>query len=286
MKAWLSVAVLATFSYGALALISEGLVIPDPLLVAVLSAITLANYLIKAERWRMLLYHYGMEVSRREAARTYIAGLFFVLTPAKSGEVLKGELMKARHGFSRKKVVFITLVERAFDMAAHLVLAGLGALFVAGAYLKDLVLVGALGAAGVAGLYAFRHRLEFIRDEMEQLHDLRLALASLALSVVAWGLEAWELSIAAGWMGSKLGLLESFFVFSGSSIFGNLLMLPGGLGAAEAGMVSLLLLFGMGKGLATGLTVVIRLTTLWLGFAMGAALWFTSYNRPLRKPEK
>ncbi len=275
------VALLALVSYGALALFSEGITLPGWRIVAVLSALTMADYLIKSYRWRLLLKHYGMHVSFVEAVKTYLAGLMFILTPAKVGEVVKAELMKKRHGFSRKKTAFLTLVERAFDMLAHVIIAGAGALLVATQYLQSIGAAALLMVIGVAGLYAFRHRLSFIRDELERLRDVRLVAVSLVLSVVSWGLEVLELLLAVLYFGRSITLPQAAFAFSGSLILGNITLLPGGLGATEVSLAGLLMLFSINKGLASSITMLIRFTTLWFGFLVGAAMWFLTFHKKL-----
>lgn len=269
---------LAFVSYGALAMFSEGVVLPGWPFVAMLSALTLVDYLLKSYRWQVLLGHYGMHISFREAVKTYVAGLMFIVTPAKAGTVVKAQLMKKRHGFSRKRTAFLAVVERAFDMVAHLVIAGMAALFVASQYAQSIGAAAVVIALGVAGLYVFRHKLSFVRQEMEELRDLRLVVRSLVLSVVSWALEAFEVWLAVLYFGGAVTVPQAFFAFSGSLILGNITLMPGGLGATEASLVGLLVLFAVSNAVAASTTMLIRFTTLWLGFLLGTAMWFLSFH--------
>ena len=275
------VALLAVVSYGALALFGEGLVIPDAGLVAFLCMLTLVNYIIRSWRWKLLLGHYGMHISFAEAVKTYLAGLMFIVTPAKAGEVVKSELMHRRHGFSRKTTGFVVVVERAFDIIAHLFIGGLAALLVATGYVTGVWGIFALLVAGCAAVYFFRHRLSFIKDEIEKLNDPRLIVASTLLSVVSWLFEDIQVWLAVLCLGGHIGILEAFFAFSASLVFGNLSFLPGGLGATEASSAGMLVLFGVSKGIASSVTLVTRFTTLWFGFLIGAVFWFLTFHRRL-----
>ena len=273
------VALLAIVSYGAIVLFSEGLVIPDLNLVIFLSILSLVNYVFRSYRWKLLLEHYGMRVSFAESIKTYIAGLLFIVTPAKAGEVVKAELMHKRHGFSRKTVGFLVIVERVFDMLAHLLIGGITAFLVATGYVKSVWGVFVAFIAGVSLLYFFRRRLSLIQNELERLNDARLIAKSLIVSIMGWLFEGIQVWLAVLYLGGGIGIAEAFFVFSASLIFGNLTFLPGGLGATEISSAGLLVLFGVAKGLASSVTFVTRFTTLWLGFGIGAVMWFLTFHR-------
>jgi uncharacterized protein (TIRG00374 family) len=60
------------------------------------------------------------------------------------------------------------------------------------------------------------------------------------------------------------------FVFAVSSLLGVLSMIPGGIGAVEAGLaLQFVRLAGMSTGTAGALTFVIRLATLWWATLLG-----------------
>jgi uncharacterized membrane protein YbhN (UPF0104 family) len=275
------IALLALVSYGALAMFSEGIVLPGWEIVALLSVLTVIDCVMRSYRWKLLLRHYGMDVSFGEAVKTYLAGLMFILTPAKAGTVVKAELMNKRHGFSRNRTAFLTIVERVFDVLAHVLIAGVAALFVAREYVNSLGILALLMTVGVAALYLFRHKLAFIREELEELRDAKLIATSLIISVASWGIEAFEVLLAASYFGATIGVAQAFFAFSGSLILGNITLLPGGLGATEASMVGLLTFFAVSASAAASITMLVRFTTLWVGFLLGAVFWFLTFHKKL-----
>ncbi|MBR9680281.1 MAG: flippase-like domain-containing protein [Candidatus Altiarchaeota archaeon] len=276
-----SILILAIVSYSALVFFSDGLILPDWKIVSVFCLMTVFGYMIKAHRWQILLAHYNMKISFVEAFKTYVAGLLFIITPAKAGEVIKAELMYKRHKFSRKKTVFLTLSERAFDIIAHLLLAGVTGLFVANQFLKSIWLVGVVFLAAILAIYAFRHKLHFVKEEIEQIRDWKLISYTTLISIASWLVEAIQIYLAVLYFGGSITMVESIFAFSASLILGNITMLPGGLGAAEAGMVGTLVVFNISRKIATSVTMLIRFTTLWFGFILGAVFWQLTYQEKI-----
>jgi uncharacterized membrane protein YbhN (UPF0104 family) len=75
------------------------------------------------------------------------------------------------------------------------------------------------------------------------------------------------------------------FIFSFSSIFGSIIFMPGGLGAAESSFVALLLLTGLTITTASLATILIRLCTLFWGIFVGVVS-LTITNRHISKKRK
>jgi uncharacterized protein (TIRG00374 family) len=72
-------------------------------------------------------------------------------------------------------------------------------------------------------------------------------------------------------MGVSLGLANSVFVFALATLVGGASFLPGGLGGFEATMIALLSAMDIPLSTALAATLVLRLTTLWFGVALGLA---------------
>jgi uncharacterized protein (TIRG00374 family) len=71
-------------------------------------------------------------------------------------------------------------------------------------------------------------------------------------------------------MGTETPFLMVVFIFVVSSLGGALTMLPGGIGAAEAGMAGMFdTVAGLSAGTSVALTFVIRLATLWFATLIG-----------------
>jgi uncharacterized protein (TIRG00374 family) len=96
-----------------------------------------------------------------------------------------------------------------------------------------------------------------------------LAFAS-ALSLLAWIAEAWSFYLVLQWMGADVGPMLAMSFYAIAMLAGALSFMPGGIGGAEATMIALLSLVGVGSTEAVAATVVIRLTTLWFAVGLGA----------------
>jgi uncharacterized membrane protein YbhN (UPF0104 family) len=236
----------------------------------------LLNYLLRGLRWRLWMAHYGRPLSVTEALRLYLAGYTFTPTPGNVGEAARG-LLLARNPLSATQSLAIFGAERLADLLSLLLLCLPVAWWLTG-------LVGLQLVAGLAGLAAllvlalaallFKFRGRFLA-RFAWLRDAWTCLATqpllwLALSLVAWaaqGVAVWLLCREAG---LSLTALEATGFYAVAMVGGALSLLPAGLGGMEALLTALLVAHGASAGLALGITVQVRLVTLWLAVAIGA----------------
>jgi uncharacterized protein (TIRG00374 family) len=103
-----------------------------------------------------------------------------------------------------------------------------------------------------------------------ELLSARPLVVGTAISFFSWGLECLGVYLCALGLGADAGFLMVVFVFAVSSLLGVLSMIPGGIGAVEAGLaLQFVRLAEMSTGLAGALTFVIRLATLWWATLIG-----------------
>ena len=135
--------------------------------------------------------------------------------------------------------------------------------------------LGLLALAGFAllGLW-FQFRLRLLR-RLPWLADAWRCLATqpqvwLGLTGVAWaaqGLAVWLLCRDAG---LSISVLQAAGFYAVAMVGGALSLLPAGLGGMEALLTGLLVLHGASTAQAIGITVLVRLATLWFAVAIGA----------------
>ena len=95
-------------------------------------------------------------------------------------------------------------------------------------------------------------------------------LVGTAISFVSWGLECTGVYLCAVGLGVDKPFLLIVFVFAVSSLLGVLSMLPGGIGAVEAGLYGqFVTVANLSTGVAGALTLIIRLATLWFATLLG-----------------
>ncbi|MBV9453520.1 MAG: flippase-like domain-containing protein, partial [Rubrobacter sp.] len=113
------------------------------------------------------------------------------------------------------------------------------------------------------------HMRDFHVASNELLAFRPLVITSV-VSFVAWGLECLAVYLCALGVGAGEPFLVIVFIYAVSSLAGVLSMLPGGIGAAEAGLAGMFASVAeLPGGLSVALTLVIRLATLWFATLIG-----------------
>jgi uncharacterized membrane protein YbhN (UPF0104 family) len=253
---------------------------------------------IRLLRWEYYLRRVEIKVPFLARTLVFLAGFAMSITPGKVGEALKSLMLRDGFDVPLVKSAPIPVAERLTDLVGMLLLGGVAAFSLpGGAWISG----GCVGAAALVGvmLYWERPRDWFITTvtRPKRLAPLRAklfaahrALSNLvtpwsftvgtALSAVAWALHGLSLAVAAsGFPGVTLSVMESMIAYSAPILAGALALIPGGLGLTEASMVGAIeRLGGPGAtlGVATAITLVVRLVTFWFAIALGflaLALW-------------
>lgn len=265
--------------------------IPGALLVL---AMSLLNYGLRFLRWQLYLDRLGHRIAWRPSLRIYLSGFALTTTPGKAGEAFRSVLLRQRGmPFPASFAAFVS--ERLSDLVAIVLLTLLGLAQYPQA--RGLVLAGAAGILVMLVLLSNQFLLDglqrwisryrtkpalLITHTMAMLHEARrchhpaLLAVATPLSLIAWGAEALAFHWVLVWLGANVSLSFAVFVYALSMLAGALSFLPGGLGGAEAVMVSLLVLKGMPLPLAIAATVFIRLATLWFAVAIGLGALYGS----------
>jgi glycosyltransferase 2 family protein len=259
------------------------------LLAAVLS---LVNYALRIIRWRYYLAKLGHSVTPSFAARTFIAGFAYTLSPGKFGEMARARYYLPL-GIPLQDVTAAFFTERLLDLVVMVVLAAVlltastgydGVIFgAAGLVAIALVILafvpwGALavrlqsGASGASPGVVRRALLGLVSAlaSTRRLLSPGALVSGFVLGLIAWGLE-----------GVGLGLLSSIFppmlldpataigIYGIAVLIGGLSFLPGGLGSTEAVMTALLTTHGFPLNEALLITLSCRLVTLWFAVILG-----------------
>lgn len=258
--------------------------------LAVGLVLTSANYALRFVRWQRYLGVVGVTVPTRDSLRIFIAGFVMSISPAKVGEVLKSALLKEQHDIPVERTAPIVLAERLTDLLALIALVALASsthpdglpIALAGGALVTGVLVVLLSERIAGFLLALAERLPRAERLVPKLRDAyvatRLLLGGRALvmgttfAIVGWSLECvTTFVIVRGFADASLSPMAAVFCYAAPTIVGALSMLPGGLVATEASMASLMtrLGTGVGPGVASGTTLLVRLATLWWAVGLG-----------------
>lgn len=248
---------------------------------------SLVNYGLRFLRWQLYLSQLQHPVAWVPSLRIYLSGFALTTTPGKAGEAFRGVLLRRRGvPFTASFAAFLS--ERLSDLVAVVLLTLVGLAQYPQA--RGIVLAGLIGIVAVliclsnkrilAALHSYAsvrkgklmslivHTSEMLRAA-RRCHRPAILIIATLISAVAWGAEALAFYWVLGWLGADISLSFAIFVYSLSMLAGALSFLPGGLGGAEAVMISLLIFKGMTMPAAIAATVFIRLATLWFAVVIG-----------------
>jgi uncharacterized membrane protein YbhN (UPF0104 family) len=236
-------------------------------------ALTAANYALRFWRWQRYLDRLGIEVPVGRSLSIFTAGLSMTVTPAKLGEVLKCALLRRSFRVPVARSAPVVLAERITDATGVVVLAAIGGAGAAHAWpLVGAALAGALAlVALVRGPFLLRYaRLGQARAAAAELLGTGLLALMTIVSAASWLCECLAAYVCVRGLRLDVSLPDAIGVFSLGSLAGALSLLPGGLGVAETSMTGLLRVFAdVSKVGAAAAVVLIRLSTLWFGVALG-----------------
>jgi glycosyltransferase 2 family protein len=234
-----------------------------PTLWAIGLVVYFVGHSLGVNKWRLMVNLGGADLSLRQSARCYLAGLFgsLLLPSLIGGDVVRAALA-LRFGRSKAAVLLGSFLDRILDFTALTLLAAVGALFAPGALdrrSRNIFLI--LGAAAVAALlliaaviamlpvrkFRFRVRRYFAR--------LRIAWRSMAQRPAAVA-AALSLGVAAQLvfiilsiqLAEACGLHVAFqawlFAWPLAKLSAAIPVTQGGIGVREAALAALLLPFG------------------------------------------
>jgi uncharacterized protein (TIRG00374 family) len=296
MKSLLLFVVLSAIVYSILILvgdyqkIAEHLQIINIVVIPVILFLTFLDDLLRFFKWDFFLKNLKIKVPIKISFLTFFSGLSMSITPGKVGEVLKSYLLKKTVGVKMRKSIMVVVFERMTDLLGLSILALIGAFSFLGSFYFIILIVILIFI--VFFLFALLSSKKFflkfskilvripivknyvkyinnIYKSSKQLLSPKVLTTSTIISVISWFFECLGFYILLHALGTPLPILTVTFIFSFSSIFGSIIFLPGGLGAAESSFVTLLLLSGLTIATASLATILIRLCTLFWGIFIG-----------------
>jgi uncharacterized protein (TIRG00374 family) len=308
--------VLAAIVFAALVAYGDAREIADALkgfrweLAPLVLIVAFGNYALRFVKWQFYLRQVGVErLGSWDSFLIFMSGLGMTITPGKVGEWLKCHLLRELHGTPVTRSTPILAAERLTDALALLLLS-LGGIIAFERGRWPIVAVVVLAAA--IAIVVSRHRgvssavLRAARrlpvvgryapqlDEMYESNYLLMdpmgVFAMTLLSVVAWGMQVVAFYLVLIGLGVDAGpetFMKASFILPISTLAAALLLLPGGLGVADAGIASLSVrVLGLSQGTASAATLIIRLATLWFAVALGLVALAILLRRMPARPEE
>ncbi len=269
--------------------------------LAVLLGLSLINYLLRGLRWHLFARRLGLDLTLIANLRHFLGGFAMSVTPGRVGELVRMRWIGRETGARFERTAPLMLIDRATDLAALGVLLGVtlglsssGISF--GLPVTLLALIAAFVATrpkllaklaewgyGITGrgkrLFA---KLRRASGTLASFSSPALMAAALILGLVGWFAEGFAFHLLLAWMGADVSLAKAIAIFVFSGIAGGLTGAPGGVGGAEAAMVALLSLEGVGLEASIPATAIIRVTTLWFAIGVGLVVFPLAEKYSLR----
>lgn len=271
-------------------------------LLPAIIGLTLFNYAVRFVKWHWYLSVVGVSTLRRyDSLLIFLAGFSMTLTPGKAGEFLKSFLVRQRVGTPVATTSPIILAERMTDGLALLLLAATGLFLFDSLTVRLLMLAVVTGATIIVLGVRQRSLAERIMNRIEnfprlasrmnhfyafyssayELLSFKTLAIAIGLGIISWAGECFALALILVGLGVpfswELAVLSNF-AMGFATLAGSVLLVPGGLGVAEASIGGLLAAFGKQPWLPVGTitattaaaaTLMIRFATLWFGWLLG-----------------
>ncbi len=257
-------------------------------LIPAILGLVFVSYIGRFFRWIYYLKLLDIYVPPKLNVAIFTAGLSMTISPGKLGEVLKSLFIRQVNGTPVARTAPVVLAERVTDGTGMIVWGLLGAL----AFSRGPGLMFFFLAVTVVGVVVLRSkRLSLLAERVlekmplvnrlsghlgafhgasSELLSARSLTVTTVISFVTWGFEIMAVYLCTIGIGVDIPFLMLVFIFAVSSILGSLSMLPGGIGAAEAGLAGqFVTIAGLTSGIAVALTMVIRFATLWFAILLG-----------------
>lgn len=258
------------------------------------------SYFLRILRFHYFLSRSGIPIPLRGTIIVQCVGFALSVTPGHVGEVFKLHLIRERAGTPVVQTAPLLLLDRLTEGGGFMILATASAWLLPRALTETPVPTLLLIALGGLVLFAFLRkrwypyatalansrlgRFQLVRALSPHLQDLwrgldtsiapSQILGGLSMSALARFADGFVVLFAARMVGVELTLPSAVFVLAVSGLAGGVSILPAGIGAVETTMIGLLALLGVSWTDALSITLLARLSTLWLWVALGLVLAF------------
>lgn len=251
-------------------------------------ALTLVSYLLRYQRWNLVLQAQGYKTKWRPGITAYLAGFAFTASPGKAGELLRIRYFSL-FGVPAQTTLTTFLYERTLDLLV-ITLFAVGAakltpifgVFVALvlSMVASLCLVAswpwlqqcALKVIGRLPGTRTRCSANFLLAAATALHPLfrpGITVSSTLYGALAWLLAAAAFALLCQAAGITLPWHYALAIYPLAMLIGALSFIPGGVGTTEAAIVFMLKACGADLDAALAVAIGIRLTSLWLAVLVG-----------------
>jgi len=281
----------------------------SPQWIALLVVFVIADVLLRAVRWRVLLAPLAPVPLGDSLASLLVGYLSNNVLPARLGEVVRSHDLGMRTRLSRAAILGTIVVERAVDTLVVISIASVAILVlsvrgvVASAVLVGLAVTALMVAAIAVGIVAhrlpgaariarfldrwprMRHVLTRLRDGLRVASDPRTLLAAIVLTVGSWSCTVLAFAAAAQAVGVEPTMGQAALLAAGTNLATAIPAAPGYVGTFELAAVTIAASVGIDRESALAFAVLVHATTL-LMTSIGGALALALRRRRIDDRDK
>lgn len=264
-----------------------------------LLVLSLLNYGLRGLRWHLFANRMGLNTTLMQDMRHFLGGFAMSVTPGRVGELIRMRWLRRETGWPVERTAPLVLVDRASDLAAMAIILALSVSFGAGGISFAVpVAIAALIAAYMAtrprllaalATYAYQAtgilprlmaRIRAAARSLSVFSTGTVMVSAIGLGLLGWAAEGYAFHLLLVWMGADIGMAKAVAIFTFSTLAGGLTGAPGGVGGAEAAMITLLAFEGIPLDISIPATAIIRVTTLWFAIGIGLLVfpWAERYS--------
>jgi len=245
-----------------------------------------ANF-FRVIRWHLFLKEIDDKVPFKANVLYYLAGLAFILSPGRLGEIIRSPYIKRDYGISIPKTASIVFVERFYDLLGIIIVLSIGLVFIE---FDSTILVVPLAIIVIVVLI-FKNKkilvyllgkiskirfLKNINSSFEESYSTATKLSKpkffvigTVFSLIRFFLISLAVYVLVLSLGIKLSFGEIIVIFSTSMFVAALTLIPGGIGVFEGGWVALLVVNEVPYDLAITMSILIRIIGIGIFSAIG-----------------
>jgi len=240
-------------------------------------------------RQKIFLKRLGIKLKTKESLLLYFSGLSMSITPGGAGEAIKSYYLKKKYGHKISKTFPLVLIERFHDLGVVISVIAFTLIFlqISEVIIVEIIIIPLIIIAYVlvrikklfVKTINFFNRIKKLEkifggilksyDGMYEMLDPKTTIKAWAIGIIAqifFALSVYSVFLA---FDQDFGFIFTTQVVYSSILFGAISLLPGGVGLTEITTVNFLTDKGMEISLATSITIMLRLVTIWFSTIIG-----------------
>jgi len=260
--------------------------------------LTILTIVISGWRFHLILSKLGIQLRFKDSLKIFVGGLSMLITPGSSGTIIKSYILKKKTGHSISSTTPIIIYEKWLEFVSIIIVIGFLLFWTEFLESKLVFVIGlALIAAsffifknslGLQFLNKLLTKLKFTRKFVINIDEFKnttfelikpKAIAKfLVISLTAKFITLVTVYLIFLSLNTKFDFFYSGQIYFTSVLIGVLSFIPGGIIVTEAGMLGMLLNYGVGFSEASILVLIIRFITFWFPILLGFIVLKTIYQ--------